>query len=188
MTQTPTIEQFFAMQDGEEDVEVEATDPLTSIAESLRTIAAGMGGEAYTAEVVASPGDTRWSELHQVAMEQLDDLEEKHRSLFDLLAEVEKIVKPSTSKVSLEVKAAIEAWKAPAVPETEEPPADLISKAEREQMMAAPVTAQPAHDADVEEWRAYAMATAGEQFELVGLDQMNRSQIRTMLGIEQPTT
>lgn len=41
----------------------------------------------------------------------------------------------------------------------------------------------PARDADVEEWRAYARQRG---VYVTGLDTMNRSQIRTMLGIEQP--
>lgn len=67
MTQTPTIEQFFAMQDGEEDVET--PDPLASIAESLRTIAAGMGGEPFTAELVVD------DDAEQRMREAFDDLE-----------------------------------------------------------------------------------------------------------------
>lgn len=46
---------------------------------------------------------------------------------------------------------------------------------------------QPADDAPVEEWRAYARSTAyDDNPEYPDLDELNRSQIRTLLGIEQP--
>lgn len=136
-------------------------DPLESIADSLRQLV-GMV--------------TKHSEDEQLAdrrLELLDDLEAKHAELYDVLAQVEKIVAKSTSKVSLDVKAAINAWRnpdaAPAEPAGDEP----------EPM------AQPAPDAEVEEWRAYARSLG---YAGAPVEQGNRSQIRTLLGVEQPVT
>lgn len=178
MTTAPTAQEFLAMQSTEDDVELEHVSPLESIAESLRMIAVGMGGEVFSAELVQeSPSDR--------LQEAFDDLEDKHRSLFDLLAEVERIVKPSTSKVSLDVKAAIDRWKSPEVPTTEQVEAETVP-VENAAEMGLP---QPDHDADAEVWRAYARqlghGRTGPAFN--ELNQMNRSQIRTMLGIEQPS-
>ena len=168
MNQTPTVEQFLAEQSTEDDdfLEEALSDPLASIADSLRQL---------TEIVVRRDGVDAAEEAQDQEAEQLRqglaDLEDKHRSLFELLAEVEKIVKPSTSKVSLEVKAAIEAWKNPAVENASESGLK-----------------QPAHDAPVEEWRTYARllghGRTGPAFN--ELEAMNRSQIRTMLDIEQP--
>jgi hypothetical protein len=179
MTQTPTVEQFLAEQSSELDVEAEHVDPLESIAESLRLMSfavAGMvtDGEPLTAELVTGADEeARW---HQ----EYDDLYEKYNELFGLVADIEKVVKKSTSQVSLAVKDAIEAWKNPAVPaepeETVEPEAAVDADARPE---------QPAHDADVETWRAYCRALRPAEFLPTTLDTMNRSQIRTFLGIEQ---
>ncbi|MDQ6524301.1 hypothetical protein RB608_11850 [Nocardioides sp. LHD-245] len=113
----------------------------------------------------------------------------------ELVEQIEGIVKKSSSKVSLEVKAAIEAWRSPAAePEPEGEPAaegthtrtstDSGPDFCRECSDAAgdwmewPCPAQP-----IEEWRAYAR---GLGYTGADVDTMNRSQIRTMLGIEQP--
>ena len=45
-----------------------------------------------------------------------------------------------------------------------------------------PEPAPPAHDAPVEEWRAYARSRTGFP-EGTSIDTLNRSQIRTLLGI-----
>lgn len=133
-----------------------------------------------------------------------------------LVEQIEGIVKKSTSQVSLAVKAAIEAWRNPvAEPESEDAPDGHISKAERDQMLSGEGSAPlvepavqceacarwfadaelfgrhncamsrnaPAADADVSEWRTYAR---GLGYTGPDVDAMNRSQIRTMLGIEQP--
>ncbi len=140
-----------------------------------------MGGEPFTAELVQETPDDRLREA-------FDDLEEKHRSLFELLAAVEKIVKPSTSKVSNEVKAAIDAWKNPVVPQAltaDEVTAKTMEGELNDWAKQTGLGQHPTHDADVEEWRAYARSLAAVPEGTV-LDQMNRSQIRTLLGIEQP--
>lgn len=209
MTTAPTAEQFLAMQDTEDDeftAEIHDTgDPLESIADSLRTLV----------QVIEAP--QREEQASARLQEAFDDLEEKHQSLFGLLAEVEKIVKPSTSKVSLEVKAAIDAWKSPEVPQAltadevavhglptgGKSPCGVHYMADASfstdptcpECVAAeePVPAsnaaemghpQPDHDAAVEQWREFAR---GLGYQGPDIDKANRSQIRTMLGIEQPS-
>ncbi len=184
MNTTPTVEQFLAEQSTEDDDyfagppseddwrDAVTDEPLISIAESLRRIAAAMGGETFTAELVQQDEQVL-GDLGQA----YDDLEAKHQSLYELLADVEKIVSKSTSKVSLDVKAAINAWKAPAVEPVEVP--EPVPAGNAAEMGHTP----PAHDAGVEEWALYAESLGHE---VPG--SMNRSQIRTLLGIEQPTS
>lgn len=190
MTTTPTPEEFLALTDPEDDTdEVTPTgvrswpppgfdrafvlppDPLQSIAESLRILAAAV--EKHDADEAADDAQReRYDRLDQ----EYADLEDKHRSLYELLADVEKIVKPSTSKLANSVREAINRWRNPEVPvvvdEAVEPPAAVPEK----------IWETPAHDADVEEWRAYARS-CGYVDEVTDLNQMNRSQIRTLLGI-----
>lgn len=142
---------------------------------------------------------------------ELADLEAKHDVVLRLVEEIRGIVKKSTSRVSLDVKAAIEAWANPLAVEGGDPVAGKGSHTRtpteggpdfcKECSDAAydwvvwpceqATSAQPAeHDADVEDWRAYAKAVhgvdKGGKLDFTVIDQMNRSQIRTMLGIEQP--
>lgn len=183
-------------------------------------------------------GGDYYEELRFVS-EQYADLEAKHGTVLALIEEIRGIVKPSTSKVSLAVKAAIDAWADPQVPagEPDEPevpgepenpsteesngsPYDACSisqtaergawicsrgrghdgphrafrdselMAEWDRLSSGPSAeggspaGAPAADASVEEWRAYARIL-GYQLR-ADVDTMNRSQIRTMLGIEQP--
>lgn len=186
MNQTPTVEQFLAMQTSEDDhAEPEilsfSVDPLESIAESLSRIAASMGGETFTAELVQQEGCEHADDLAQAMrdLQDRDDWEAKHQELFLVVAGIEKIVSKSTSKVSLEVKAAIDAWRKPVVRQAltadEVAALDVVIHPE-----------QPAHDADVEQWREYARGLGALPAEPDAIDSMNRSQIRTLLGIEQP--
>ena len=160
---------------------------------------------------------------------ELADLEAKHGVVLELVEEIHAIVKPSTSKVSLQVKAAIERWADPlgtqtpspapdATPGASEPavddaaaegPTDVQQRAGEgsaivppavpcsrclryfadlallEQHECAVAQIRPEHDASLEEWRSYARTQQGVPEGTV-IDTMNRSQIRTMLGIEQP--
>lgn len=175
MNQTPTVEEFLAQQGTDDEAEdfpaeiYDSGDPLESIADSLRTLVGMVKG--HTEEEQAS----------ERLQEAFDDLESKQQSLFDLLADVEKVVSKSTSKVSLEVKDAINAWRNPEVPAVHEAePVGVTVPVENATEMGL---SQPAHDADVEEWRKYArgLGYAGSP-----VDEGNRSQIRTLLGIEQP--
>lgn len=134
-------------------------DPLESIADSLRTL---------VGRVTEHSEDEKAADRMQEAF---DDLDAKHAELYAVLARVEKIVAKSTSKVSLDVKAAINAWRKPEVPAepaSDEPP-------------SAPE--MPAHDADVQAWRDYARSLG---YSGAPVDEGNRSQIRTLLGIGQP--
>lgn len=167
--------------------------------------------------------------------EALADLQAKHGTVLALIEEIRGIVKPSTSKVSLAVKAAIDAWADPQVPAGEPEGGEsticiqcgdtfpnvvalqthgtrkhganfdyrdpteqdgvgapvqcdscnrFFTDAERLALHNCPMSqAVPAADASVEEWRAYAR---GLGYTGSDVDTMNRSQIRTMLGIEQP--
>lgn len=152
--------------------------PLESIAESLRQIAGQTTGQAEAEQTI------------QALREELADLEDKHRALYDLLADIEKQVAKSTSKLAIGVKDTINAWRSPqrvatGVTGTNE---DRAVEADIEKATSVNVSAyvpeHPAHDADVEVWREYAKSLGIEP----GLaDSLNRSQIRTALGIEQPT-
>lgn len=176
---------------------------------------------------VVEPADTVADEaLAQLidCAQALSDLEAKHGVVLELVEEIRAIVKTSTSKVSLQVKAAIERWANPLGTQTPSPapdparsepavddaaagePQDVQQRAGEgsaivptavqcvmcaryfadqglfDQHNCVPM-AQPAHDAPVEEWRSYARRLG---YTGPDVDAMNRSQIRTMLGIEQP--
>lgn len=133
--------------------------PLQDIAEQLEWIARG--------PAEAEKASDRLNEAYA-------DLEASHAQLFGLVADIEKIVKKSTSKLADQVRAAIDGWKAPAVEET-------VPASNAAEMGHHP----PAHDADVEEWRGYARSLG---YTGADIDTANRSQIRTMLGIGQTQT
>jgi hypothetical protein len=100
------------------------------------------------------------------AREAWSDLEDKYAALYALLEEIEGLIKPSTSKLANTVRDAIERWRKPEVPV--EP--------------TTPEPDHPSHDAPVEEWREYASTVNSS----IDFSTMNRSQIRTELGIDQP--
>ena len=166
---TPTPEQFLAQTDPE-DLEEDAgpVDPLTSIAGSLQQLVAYMSGDLAEAA----------TDVQLSAKEELADLEDKHRALYDLLAQVEKIVAPSTSKLANSVREAIAAWRNPEAPAPAEAPAPVPVENAAEMGLA-----MPGPDADVETWARYAESLGHE---VPG--HMNRSQIRTLLGIAQPVS
>lgn len=183
MTSTPTLEQFMSEHQPEEDdapdgmytlgpsldprdnsAIVVPRQPLESIAHSLdRMLAIAEHHELEETEA------DRLREAH-------DDLDAKYAVLFDLVAEVEAIIKPSSSKLANTVREAIDRWRDPQV-EAPEP----VVEAPEAVVPQDPDMAPPDKDADVEEWRAYAAArgVTGD------LSQTNRSQIRTLLGIPQ---
>lgn len=215
----PTPEQFLAETGtDEDDFDTEPvqlpdlhTPPtpdlaLGSIATSLRMLV-----DIFTVgDQLVSTRDAEAADLHgeeiRLLGEAYDDLEAKHRSLYDLLADVEKIVKPSTSKLANSVRDAINAWRSPVIEDV--PPAQPVDPAppavvnpavqcgactryfadqellERHACTAAQGLALPANDASVEVWREYARSlNASPTGEPAGLDSMNRSQIRTLLGL-----
>jgi hypothetical protein len=184
MNAVPTPEEFLRQTEPDEDEGDEAVlpgvDPLTSIASSLST-AVALLLKHDTANEADAEADRRYLELDQAYA----DLEDKHRELFALLADVEKIVAPSTSKLANSVREAIARWRNPEVP-AEEQPSPSVEDYARSTAAAVGLPEWPANDADVEEWRDYARTVRGltPQGES-SIDQMNRSQIRTLLGIPQ---
>ena len=183
---------------GPVEAALKSGDPLASIAESLQQLVRlqEAGTPMFTAELTADAAPSEslerlLAENHGLR-ERVDDLEAHRQVLVTLVDDIEEAVGKSTAKPSLAVKALIDAWKAPEVP------SDHITKAEREQMMSDGDEPegevlqnrpdQPAHDAPVEEWRAYCRELRPAEFLPVTLDTMNRSQIRTFLGLEQPVS
>lgn len=176
-------------------VSLDVPDPLESMAESLRRLA-----DHWTSTIPVAQND----DAVLGAMQELADLEAKYDTLVALVEEIEGIIKPSTSKLANSVRDAINAWRAPEVPA--EPEVELVhgtptggkspcgihymegtfgSDPTCPECKAAEVPDnQPAHDADVEVWREYAIT---EGLPRDAAEGMNRSQIRTALGIEQPS-
>lgn len=182
---TPTPEQFLAQPyDPDEDADEQTqallpdVDPLASIAVSLEALSRAVvdiAVEGVFGPIAGRPAAARDAEAADAQAAELlelgqayDDLEDKHRALYELLADVEKIVAKSKSQVSLEVKAAINAWHNPEVPVEGEVPA-------AEPVQGLPV---PAADAPIEVWQVYAAERGVEN-----AGQLNRSQIRTLLGL-----
>lgn len=169
MTSTPTVEAFMASppdpEEEHDDLEQASsvTDPLASIAGSLARIV--QMAEASQAD--ESEAD-RLREAH-------DDLDAKHAVLWDLVVEIEAIVKPSTSKLANTVRQAIDRWRG--VPEPIEGPDPETTVEPFE------VSGVPADDAPIEDWVAYARGQLGPD---VDLSRANRSAIRTLLGIPHP--
>lgn len=197
MTSTPTPEEFLAApsdpDDAEDlelrqfeaaaesryramvgDVEQHSCDPLESIAASLGLIAASVVRQGNEERE-----QSEQAELFDETRAERDDWEDKHRAAVDLIHEIETIVKPSTSKVSLEVKAAVERWSNPVVETVAHAAENVVNSVD----FNGNALVQPAHDAPVQEWRDYAY-NAG--LSAPDVDSANRSQIRTMLGVEQP--
>ena len=183
MTQnTPTPAEFLTQTEPDEDEEAETyvsdtSDPLTSIAASLGMIAAAVHRHG-----AAEQADTENRELY-IALDQAHaDLEAKYEAVNALVDDVLEVCKPSVSKLAIQVRETVAKWRTgQAEPEPvvglslaglpEQPP--LEHNNDRD--------APPAQDAPVEEWREFARSRgyAGPD-----IDQANRSQIRTMLGIE----
>jgi hypothetical protein len=170
---TPTPEQFLAAPpDPDEDEEPAApVEPLESIAGSLRYLV-----DRYDAEHAEE-------KLSDTLREEYDDLDSKYAAAFEVIEQIEATVKPSTSKLANSVRAVIGRWKNPKVEpvNTQRAVEPVDEEPETPPVIA---TLEPEPDADVEAWRAYAR---GRGYQDADVDRMNRSQIRTMLGIEQPT-
>lgn len=103
------------------------------------------------------------SELASLRSE-YDEVERLHDAKQALIEQVLAICKPSTSKLANNIRAAIE-------PPVAVPPSGAESP-----------PGPPVRDADVEEWRGYARSLG---YNGPDIDTANRSQIRTMLGIDQ---
>lgn len=168
-TYLPTPEEFMTLTEPDEpEVDegkpVEPADPLTSIANSLQRLVATVEGRELDESVA----------VH--LREAYDDLEAKHGVVLELVEEISAIIKPSTSKLADSVRAAITRWSAPVVE-----PVEVVQPEPVEPEPAPDDDQPPEQDADVEEWRAYARARG---YTGPDIDTANRSQIRTMLGIE----
>lgn len=181
MTTTPTPEEFLAQPSepdedpyeapaydlGQPEHAVGPADPLESIAASLGLIAS-LAQRRVTADV--APHLEAYANLEQ----RHADLEAEYDAQTALIAEILAVCKPSVSKLANQVRDTVAAWREgtaadPAQETVEpEPGSDLV---------------QPADDADVVEWREYAVACGSDPLEVV---ELNRSQIRTLLGLPQP--
>jgi hypothetical protein len=155
-------------------------DPLQSIAESLRTIAASYADVSFEAD------HTEADRYEQ----QIADLEVEYRHMATQIEQVLALCKPSTSKLANNIRKVLN-------PPAPEPKAESVAEEKdrllREAASESPdlpetepdsETPQPADDATVEEWRQFAQDMAGDAHDW---DKFNRSQIRTALGIAQPT-
>lgn len=171
-----TPEQFMSQPvDPDEEVDTESVeqDPLSSIASSLGAIAAH-----FTHQAVAQQQD---DEL-QARYARLDEAYEQLARDFDakqvLIDRVLEICKPSVSKLANQIRDALAEPEAPA--EGPAPGASADAGASDDQTPPPALPEQPPHDADVYRWRAFARGCGygGDD-----LDQLNRSQIRTVLGI-----
>lgn len=173
MMQTPSPEEFMMLAaDPDDDSDQAVPDFAQRLAELEARFAALAGAQsdspsADTYPLAPAAEDMQFASLDAEIGElqqEHTDLEAKHDVVLQLVEQIRGIVKKSTSKVSLDVKAAIDAWANPLGTLTPSP------------------WAQPAHDAPVEEWRGFADGRLkGLGYDL---EQMNRSQIRTLLGIE----
>lgn len=195
MSTTPTVEEFLTSSQPDEPEEVEhPTDPLESIAHSMRIL---------TEVVVRRDAEDEEQDSQSALVNELDrELQGVRAELAAsqaLVEEVLAICKPSTSKLANSIRAAIAEHEAV----DEEPegevayvcphcgtgwgevvdPCTECGKAASGTTPERPE--QPAHDAPVEEWRDYVRAVRPAEFRPTTLDTMNRSQIRTYLGIEQ---
>lgn len=178
MTVTP--EQFMAQPEPDEEETFNLPvplSPLETIASAVSYIAALMAEQQAelmpgVISAVEPTGEVLVSEqqLHDT-LQGLADLEAKHDVLYALLEEIEAIIKPSVGKLAIAVREAINRWRAPEVP---------VEPVVEDPEPGTPAT-HPAHDAGIEIWRTY-----GANHGVAGAESMNRSQIRSALGIEQP--
>lgn len=171
---TLTPEQFLAQRDPEEPDEPETSsgftapigDPLESIAHSLHRL---------TEIFVRRDHEDLADDEHKQALDQLDreyaELQAEVEAKQQLIDDTLKICKKSTSKLADSIRALLEA---PAAPPSSEPGRASGNEAD----------VPPDNDADVEEWREYARSCGVLPDEPDAIDSMNRSQIRTLLGIE----
>lgn len=188
----PTPEDFLTDQHAGED-EPECIDPLVSIADSLSRLVEAM---AWSGTDEAAAADQNYTQLEKT----YEELDQRYDDLLELVDEIEALIKPSTSKLANSVRAAIQTWREPEQTHSELEPAGSGPSPYRDPVPVTderPVPAsnagemglpQPSPEDDVEQWRTYARhlghGRTGPAFN--ELEAMNRSQIRTLLGIEQP--
>lgn len=196
----PTPEQFLSFP-SDPDEDVDDLDPIADLERRVATLEAlaadSVPGTLYDQAI--ADGNADHGDAIRVEAE-LTRLQERVMDKQALIDEVLAAVKPSTSKLANKIREILAPQTPSPAPDASpsEPPAPPASPAADEgdrhgQASAGEGSSQvvlgqvgehpPAHDADVEEWRAYARQRG---VYVTGLDTMNRSQIRTMLGIEQP--
>ena len=193
MTTMPTAEQFLAQPSTDEDEPdtdavpevAPASDPLSAIAESLRTVV-----DIFVRRDAEDVADTELEQRYETLDRAYALLEDHDRSLFELLAEIEKIAKPSTSKLANNIRDAIEAWRSapadavavePEDPAQPEKPVDIDVEAvaaAADKLITFHQAQQPPADASLEKWREYAAARG-----VADAETLNRSQIRSALGL-----
>lgn len=190
MTITPTLAEFLTQPYPDESDETEEAEPLLpwqcvptiaesggpldSIADSLLRVAGSLTHltTMATHHNLEEKAESETQQLYADLQQAHADLEAKHEALTGLVDDVLAICKPSTSKLANNVREAIASWRAPEAAAEPEPESTEVL-----------VHAAPADDASVEEWRGYARSLG---YTGADVDQANRSQIRTMLGIPQP--
>jgi hypothetical protein len=144
---------------------------LIDIAKSLHTLVE-RGADARKAS-----GDAYLIQQLQTLNTNYEELEEQYQrsalerdALRDQVAEVLEVIAKSTSQLANKVRDVLAPPKTALEPDPAPEP--------------GPVDGAPAHDADVEVWREYARQHLGDAAP-DGIAGMNRSQIRTLLGIPQ---
>lgn len=178
MTIAPSPEEFLAQTEPDEE---DLPEPLESIADSLRKLVAG----AAKSETDDSAYN-HLQEMHDNLDQAYADLEAKYESLRGLVDDVLAVCKPSVSKLANQVRETVERWRNPEAPvaetelEAEPEPTEQVD--EDGQVYAG---SWPGDDTSVEKWRALARRLG---YTGADVDKLNRSQIRTMLGIEQPVS
>jgi hypothetical protein len=175
----PTPEQFLAQPSDPDEDDNEPVSPLESIATSLASLVDVLQGR--------DPGTTETDELRQ-ALDQADaehaDLLVRNGVLAGRLEEIRAVVKPSTSKLAIAVRAVLDAddtVEAIDAPEPEPEPTETVHLVNGDVVEVPLPMEQPTDDASVEVWRKF-----GESRGLDLVDNLNRSQIRSALGIPQP--
>lgn len=136
-------------------------DPLESIAASLGLIATYIGNQQVVAEADAEL-QQRYDRLDQAYEQLARDFDGRQQVIEKAL----ELLKKSTSKLAIGVREVLE---------SRDP--------DKESELTTVLPVRPADDADVEEWRAYARPFVPRS---VDVDDLNRSQIRTLLGIAHP--
>lgn len=173
----------------------EGTDPLTSIATSLEKIAGSF-------ERASADNDELMECRQRVAdlEAEVAEIEALHDAKQELIERTLAVCKPSVSKLAIAVREVLEPVVVPpaAEPHPSGPQCTNCQRyfADQELLdlhacaaLPAPIPVEnavemghavPAHDAGVEEWRAYARSLG---YSSPKVDNANRSQIRSLLGI-----
>lgn len=194
MTAVPTPEEFLHLDQPEDDSEDYTpapgvgSDPLASIATSLEALT----GLVSRLDREAAETDQLRAELTEARLH-AEEFEAHLAAAQEQLDQVLEICGKSTSKLANSIRAVLTPDPSPApdgqaseavddaAPEPGSSAQDVRPSAG--EVSDPVVLVQPAHDAGVEEWREYARGLG-----YTDVDNANRSQIRTLLGIPQPVS